>query len=128
MNLSKEPFLHSNNVMFAQYRKFLFLLSFISLLFIFLISCGCWEGLYQTLYKLRLSSWSCSFLEIYNERVRDLLRGGEQKNRPSLRVREHPEKGPYVQGGPSLPWVSHLQACCELNSNIYIYSAALALK
>lgn len=40
----------------------------------------------------------CSFLEIYNERVRDLLRGGEQKKRASLRVREHPEKGPYVQG------------------------------
>uniref|UniRef100_A0A8C5I442 Kinesin-like protein n=1 Tax=Gouania willdenowi TaxID=441366 RepID=A0A8C5I442_GOUWI len=39
----------------------------------------------------------CSFLEIYNERVRDLLRGGEQKKRTSLRVREHPEKGPYVQ-------------------------------
>ncbi|CAG5866678.1 unnamed protein product [Menidia menidia] len=38
-----------------------------------------------------------SFLEIYNERVRDLLRGGEQKKRTSLRVREHPEKGPYVQ-------------------------------
>ncbi|XP_055087232.1 stAR-related lipid transfer protein 9-like [Periophthalmus magnuspinnatus] len=38
-----------------------------------------------------------SFLEIYNERVRDLLRGGEQKKRASLRVREHPEKGPYVQ-------------------------------
>ncbi|KAK1894437.1 StAR-related lipid transfer protein 9, partial [Dissostichus eleginoides] len=38
-----------------------------------------------------------SFLEIYNERVRDLLRGGEQKKRSSLRVREHPEKGPYVQ-------------------------------
>uniref|UniRef100_A0A3Q1G7W6 Kinesin motor domain-containing protein n=1 Tax=Acanthochromis polyacanthus TaxID=80966 RepID=A0A3Q1G7W6_9TELE len=37
------------------------------------------------------------FLEIYNERVRDLLRGGEQKKRASLRVREHPEKGPYVQ-------------------------------
>ncbi|MEQ2189261.1 StAR- lipid transfer protein 9 [Goodea atripinnis] len=37
-----------------------------------------------------------SFLEIYNERVRDLLRG-EQKKRSSLRVREHPEKGPYVQ-------------------------------
>ncbi|KAF3845190.1 hypothetical protein F7725_008353 [Dissostichus mawsoni] len=36
-----------------------------------------------------------SFLEIYNERVRDLLRGGEQKKRSSLRVREHPEKGPY---------------------------------
>nr|XP_046268168.1 stAR-related lipid transfer protein 9 isoform X2 [Scatophagus argus] len=38
-----------------------------------------------------------SFLEIYNERVRDLLRSGEQKKRTSLRVREHPEKGPYVQ-------------------------------
>ncbi|KAJ3612794.1 hypothetical protein NHX12_019052, partial [Muraenolepis orangiensis] len=38
-----------------------------------------------------------SFLEIYNERVRDLLRLGEQKKRASLRVREHPEKGPYVQ-------------------------------
>ncbi|KAM7376166.1 hypothetical protein PAMP_005911 [Pampus punctatissimus] len=37
-----------------------------------------------------------SFLEIYNERVRDLLKGGEQKKR-ALRVREHPEKGPYVQ-------------------------------
>lgn len=41
---------------------------------------------------------SCSFLEIYNERVRDLLRAGEQKKRASLRVREHPDKGPYVQG------------------------------
>ncbi|XP_068436035.1 uncharacterized protein stard9 isoform X2 [Clinocottus analis] len=38
-----------------------------------------------------------SFLEIYNERVRDLLSGGEQKKKASLRVREHPEKGPYVQ-------------------------------
>uniref|UniRef100_A0A4W4H4V9 Kinesin-like protein n=1 Tax=Electrophorus electricus TaxID=8005 RepID=A0A4W4H4V9_ELEEL len=36
--------------------------------------------------------------EIYNERVRDLLRGTNQKKPPSLRVREHPEKGPYVQG------------------------------
>uniref|UniRef100_A0A671LDV8 Kinesin-like protein n=1 Tax=Sinocyclocheilus anshuiensis TaxID=1608454 RepID=A0A671LDV8_9TELE len=39
-----------------------------------------------------------SFLEIYNERVRDLLRGAEQKKPAPLRVREHPEKGPYVQG------------------------------
>ncbi|CAG13138.1 unnamed protein product, partial [Tetraodon nigroviridis] len=38
-----------------------------------------------------------SFLEIYNERVRDLLSRGEQKKRVSLRVREHPEKGPYVE-------------------------------
>lgn len=37
-------------------------------------------------------------MEIYNERVRDLLKGGEQKKKATLRVREHPEKGPYVQG------------------------------
>uniref|UniRef100_A0A8D3B2J8 Kinesin-like protein n=1 Tax=Scophthalmus maximus TaxID=52904 RepID=A0A8D3B2J8_SCOMX len=37
------------------------------------------------------------FLEIYNERVRDLLTRGEQKRKASLKVREHPEKGPYVQ-------------------------------
>lgn len=45
-----------------------------------------------------LSFYPCSFLEIYNERVRDLLSRGEQKKRVSLRVREHPEKGPYVEG------------------------------
>ncbi|XP_022799911.1 kinesin-like protein KIF16B isoform X2 [Stylophora pistillata] len=39
-----------------------------------------------------------SFLEIYNERVRDLLRP-PMKGRPvhSLKVREHPKEGPYVQ-------------------------------
>ncbi|XP_077320691.1 stAR-related lipid transfer protein 9 [Lithobates pipiens] len=39
-----------------------------------------------------------SFLEIYKERVRDLLHQGDQKKPYTLRVREHPEKGPYVQG------------------------------
>ncbi|XP_066550887.1 stAR-related lipid transfer protein 9 [Amia ocellicauda] len=39
-----------------------------------------------------------SFLEIYNERVRDLLKRSDQKKPFTLRVREHPEKGPYVQG------------------------------
>ncbi|KAG8449463.1 hypothetical protein GDO86_016206 [Hymenochirus boettgeri] len=39
-----------------------------------------------------------SFLEIYNERVRDLLHQSEKKKPFTLRVREHPEKGPYVQG------------------------------
>uniref|UniRef100_A0A8C7ZEI8 Kinesin-like protein n=1 Tax=Oryzias sinensis TaxID=183150 RepID=A0A8C7ZEI8_9TELE len=54
-------------------------------------------GLTPRICRVSDAICSCSFLEIYNERVRDLLRGGEQKNRPSLRVREHPEKGPYVQ-------------------------------
>ncbi|KAI1237875.1 hypothetical protein IHE44_0013965, partial [Lamprotornis superbus] len=39
-----------------------------------------------------------SFLEIYNERVRDLLKQSERKKPYTLRVREHPETGPYVQG------------------------------
>ncbi|RLW09909.1 hypothetical protein DV515_00002266 [Chloebia gouldiae] len=39
-----------------------------------------------------------SFLEIYNERVRDLLKQSDRKRPYTLRVREHPETGPYVQG------------------------------
>nr|XP_056707262.1 stAR-related lipid transfer protein 9 [Euleptes europaea] len=39
-----------------------------------------------------------SFLEIYNERVRDLLRQPTHEKPYTLRVREHPETGPYVQG------------------------------
>ncbi|CAH7689696.1 hypothetical protein PPACK8108_LOCUS24812 [Phakopsora pachyrhizi] len=35
-----------------------------------------------------------SFMEIYNERVRDLL---NPKNKGNLRVREHPSLGPYVE-------------------------------
>ncbi|KAF4521034.1 hypothetical protein B566_EDAN002529 [Ephemera danica] len=38
-----------------------------------------------------------SFLEIHNERVRDLLAAPGHAATP-LRVREHPRKGPYVQG------------------------------
>ncbi|KAL3874464.1 hypothetical protein ACJMK2_037473 [Sinanodonta woodiana] len=40
-----------------------------------------------------------SYLEIYNEKVRDLLKT-PVGNKPmhSLRVREHPKDGPYVQG------------------------------
>ncbi|RMC00515.1 hypothetical protein DUI87_23129 [Hirundo rustica rustica] len=38
-----------------------------------------------------------SFLEIYNERVRDLLKQSDRKKPYTLRVREHPETGPYVQ-------------------------------
>uniref|UniRef100_A0A8C3TWV7 StAR-related lipid transfer protein 9 n=1 Tax=Catharus ustulatus TaxID=91951 RepID=A0A8C3TWV7_CATUS len=39
-----------------------------------------------------------SFLEIYNERVRDLLKQSDKTKPYTLRVREHPETGPYVQG------------------------------
>uniref|UniRef100_A0A8D2CLX5 Kinesin-like protein n=1 Tax=Sciurus vulgaris TaxID=55149 RepID=A0A8D2CLX5_SCIVU len=48
---------------------------------------------------LSMKSQPCGFfLEIYNERVRDLLRQSNQKKSYTLRVREHPEMGPYVQG------------------------------
>lgn len=40
---------------------------------------------------------SCSYLEIYNERVRDLLRRKSTQTY-NLRVREHPQDGPYVEG------------------------------
>ena len=42
----------------------------------------------------------CSFLEIYNEHVRDLLRPQKLKKLPqqNLKVREHPKQGPYVEG------------------------------
>ena len=39
-----------------------------------------------------------SYLEIYNEKVRDLLRPSTGKNQYNLKVREHPKEGPYVQG------------------------------
>ncbi|KAK9877506.1 hypothetical protein WA026_018615 [Henosepilachna vigintioctopunctata] len=41
-----------------------------------------------------------SYLEIYNEKVHDLLvtDNGHQTHFRTLRVREHPKKGPYVQG------------------------------
>ena len=38
-----------------------------------------------------------SYLEIYNERARDLLREKNQ-HQLNLKVREHPKEGPYVQG------------------------------
>ena len=39
-----------------------------------------------------------SYLEIYNEKVGDLLRPSKGKDKFNLKVREHPKEGPYVQG------------------------------
>ena len=38
-----------------------------------------------------------SYMEIYNEKVKDLLRVGKAK-KANLRVREHKVLGPYVEG------------------------------
>ncbi|KAM9556345.1 stAR-related lipid transfer protein 9 isoform 1-T1 [Guaruba guarouba] len=60
------------------------------------------EGLFAKKDDYADQTASCrvkvSFLEIYNERVRDLLKQSDQKKPYTLRVREHPETGPYVQG------------------------------
>ncbi|XP_041904044.1 stAR-related lipid transfer protein 9 isoform X1 [Corvus kubaryi] len=60
------------------------------------------EGLFSRKDDYTDQTASCrvkvSFLEIYNERVRDLLKQSDQKKPYTLRVREHPETGPYVQG------------------------------
>ncbi|XP_026742952.1 kinesin-like protein KIN-7L, chloroplastic [Trichoplusia ni] len=63
----------------------------------------------KALYELQPVDFTISFLEIYNERVHDLLSGEvplppchslprrKGNARKDLRVREHPSKGPYVQ-------------------------------
>lgn len=52
-----------------------------------------------------------SYLEIYQERVADLLK--QESN--SLKVREHPKKGPYVQGLTTclVTNYGHIQECME---------------
>ena len=47
-----------------------------------------------------------SYLEIYNERVRDLL---NPKTKGNLRVREHPVMGPYVEDLEKLAVTSFAQ-------------------
>lgn len=37
-------------------------------------------------------------MEIYNEKVRDLLEEYSNRGSVQLKIREHPQLGPYVQG------------------------------
>lgn len=50
--------------------------------------------------RISLTFLFFSYLEIYNERVRDLLRPSLSRHHEkyTLKVREHPKEGPYVQG------------------------------
>lgn len=69
-----------------------------------------------------------SYIEIYNERIYDLLGsgGGGCDRREALRVREHPDTGPYVEGVAchlvssyeSLQ-VSNIQTFFHLYANIF---------
>lgn len=58
-----------------------------------------WLAFYKRLLSQSVAfcSFSFSYLEIYNERVRDLLRRKSSKTN-NLRIREHPKEGPYVEG------------------------------
>ena len=51
-------------------------------------------------YSIIMFYCCCSYLEIYNENARDLLRPQKLKKLPqqNLKVREHPKEGPYVEG------------------------------
>eukprot|EP00753_Platysulcus_tardus_P020392 PLAT8018.2.p1 GENE.PLAT8018.2~~PLAT8018.2.p1 ORF type:complete len:1234 (-),score=747.63 PLAT8018.2:64-3765(-) len=51
----------------------------------------------------------CSMLEIYNEKVRDLFNPDSPKNKKGLKVREHPKKGPYVDGLKTLPVTTYAE-------------------
>lgn len=55
---------------------------------------------YLALYYYFLSPSASSYMEIYNEKVRDLLQLTPARDQQlhSLRVREHPKEGPYVEG------------------------------
>ncbi|XP_008320466.1 kinesin-like protein KIF16B isoform X4 [Cynoglossus semilaevis] len=61
------------------------------------------EGLFEEIaHKSKCETVSfrteVSYLEIYNERVRDLLKRNKSPSEGgSLRVREHPKEGPYVE-------------------------------
>ena len=52
------------------------------------------ETLFQKMVEGTKYRVEVSYLEIYNERVKDLLQKGSTHN---LKVREHPTTGPYVQ-------------------------------
>lgn len=80
-----------------------------------------------------------SYLEIYNERVRDLLQPSTSVSR--LRVREHPRLGPYVQGTPlaftvkcrvtedvGLKFLEGLLIQCVLKSALFKSSPLISLR
>ena len=50
---------------------------------------------------------SISMIEIYNEKVQDLFTKPEKRPKEGLNVREHPEKGVYVEGAVFVPVQSY---------------------
>ena len=57
-------------------------------------------------------------MEIYNERVRDLLRPASSKQLHNLRVREHPTEGPYVES--KCPLCVCLCVCVSVSMSVFV--------
>jgi hypothetical protein len=55
-------------------------------------------SLFERLAKSHNTSVEVSYFEIYNEKIRDLLSEDIVPLKTPLRVREHPQLGPYVEG------------------------------
>ena len=67
-------------------------------MFILLKNCSLYLGLILLTFHL-----SCtSYMEIYNEKVRDLLAVSSTPSKAphNLKIREHPKEGPYVERKP----------------------------
>lgn len=54
-------------------------------------------SLFERLARGNDVSVEVSYFEIYNEKIRDLLSEDMGLQKTSLRVREHPQLGPYVE-------------------------------
>lgn len=86
------------------------------------------QDLFAKMDKLEegtLFSVEVSYMEIYCERVRDLL---NPKNRSSLRVREHPLLGPYVEDLSKLAVTSYEdihRLMDEGNKARYVYMSSV---
>jgi hypothetical protein len=50
-----------------------------------------------------------SYLEIYSEKIHDLLNAKQSREKENLQVRQHPKKGPYVEGLTIVPVKSYSQ-------------------
>lgn len=56
-------------------------------------------SLFEKIKRVKNASIEVSYFEIYNEKIHDLLSDdpGPRQPKPNLRVREHPQFGPYVE-------------------------------
>lgn len=68
------------------------------------------EGLKRKDDSCKDTKITMSFVEIYNEKIRDLLALNKGSSDQELRVREHPVIGPYVEGLTKVPIESAQQA------------------